>query len=68
MDEVCRHHIVQPFSDRGGILPGPGEGSEVSPDEKAYCTHLHSMHLPGSHEGARCCGDIAKCDIPKEKR
>ena len=68
MNKVCRHHIVKPFTGMNGILRGPREGIEFSSEEKAYCTHPNSLHLPGSLVSTDCGGDVTKCEIPQEKK
>jgi len=68
MNEVCRHYIVKPFASKDGILRGPNEGIKFLAEKKAYCTHPDSLHLPGTLVGTHCGGDVAKCDIPTEKR
>ena len=51
-----------------GILRGQHEENRFSSEEKAYCTHANSLHLPGSPVGTGCGGDASKCDIPPEKK
>jgi hypothetical protein len=65
--KTCKYHIVKPFAKKQDYWNSP-KYLCFSDEEKEYCTHPYSLHLPGTPEGVCCGGDVSNCDIPKKKR